>query len=98
MCDCYRAKCEGCKCYMSIHMSDWCTQQKNVRPYCHRCSRKLLKQKVVTEFCVSSDAAAIVFWDNIRSTRQVEGTTEKHIGQQVIILCDDSRAYGICLN
>ena len=87
MCDCYTAKCELCGCKISLHIADFCTKRENVHPYCNRCSRKLVKP-----------VAAKIFKDTITSMEQVEGTQPKHIGQEVVILCGDSDAYGIHLN
>lgn len=87
MCDCYIAKCVLCGCEISIHIADFCTQRKNVHPYCNRCSRKLIKP-----------VAAKIFEDKITDLMQVEGTKSKHIGQKITILCEDSIAYGIHLN
>lgn len=87
MCDCYTAKCEGCGCKMSLHIADWCTKRENVHPYCNRCSRKL-----------QNPEATKVFRDTIRDLKQIEGTKVKHIGQEIIILCDDKNAHGIYLN
>ena len=87
MCDCYTAKCELCGCKISLHIADFCTKRENVHPYCNRCSRKLVKP-----------VAAKIFKDKITDTEQVEGTQAKHIGQEVVILCGDSDAYGIHLN
>ena len=87
MCDCYTAECESCECSIELHIEDYCTEQENVHPYCNRCSRKL-----------KNPTAAKIFEDKITSLDQVEGTKGKHIGEKVIILCDDEYAYGIYLN
>ena len=87
MCDCYIAKCVLCGCEMSLHIADFCTQRKNVHPYCNRCTRKLV-----------NPVAVKIFEDKITFPLQVEGTKAKHIGQKVIILCSDSNAHGIYLN
>ncbi len=87
MCDCYTTECTLCGCKMELHIADFCTEQKNVHPYCNRCTRKLVKP-----------VAAKIFKDKITDLDQVEGTKAKHIGQEVIILCGDASAYGIHLN
>ncbi len=89
MCDCYTAKCELCGCDISLHIADFCTKRENVHPFCNRCTRKLKLAKPKT---------AKIFVDKITDLEQVEGTKAKHIGQKVIIFCDDVDAYGIHLN
>ena len=76
-----------CKCDIEIHIADFCTKKENVHPYCNRCTRKLVKP-----------IAAKIFRDKITSLDQIEGIKSKHIGQEVIILCDDASAYGVYLN
>jgi len=39
-----------------------------------------------------------IFVDVIVFPMQVEGTADRHIGEEVFILCDDPEAYGIHLN
>ena len=87
MCDCYTAKCENCGCDMSLHIADFCTKRENVHPYCNRCSRQVKHPKAVKVFEVK-----------ITHVRQIQSTKPHQIGQRVVILCDDAKAYGIALN
>lgn len=91
MCDCYTAKCEGCGCEMEIHIADFCTARENVHPYCTRCTKKWRKRKEIP--------SGLVFVDKVSRQEpncvQVKGAK---IGENVVILCDDLRAYGVHLN
>ena len=90
MCDCYTAKCEMCGCDIQMHIADYCTERENVHPYCHRCTKKLIKAgipKVAQTFC-----------ELIGRTGEYGQIKGGRKGQEVIILCDDPKAYGIHLN
>lgn len=87
MCDCYTAKCEMCGCNIQIHIADFCTERENVHPHCHRCTRKIKKAGI--------PKAAQTIYEKIGRIAQVDGGKK---GQEVIILCDDPKAYGIHLN
>ena len=87
MCDCYTEKCAICGCNISIHIADYCTSRDNITAYCHRCTRKIKKKGI--------PKVAQVILEKIGHRRQVEGAK---IGEEVLILCNDSKAYGIYLN
>lgn len=87
MCDCYTGKCVTCGCDVSMHIADFCTDRDNVHVYCHRCARKVKKSGV--------PESKQIIWEAITSKRQVEGGKK---GEEVLILCDDPKAYGIHLN
>ena len=92
MCDCYSGKCEKCGCKMEIHIADFCTPRENVHPYCTRCTRKIKKKGIPLK-------TQKVFEDVVtRVTSNIEQVEGGHIGDPVIFLCDDPRAYGIGLN
>lgn len=91
MCDCYFAKCAHCGCDISLHITDFCTDRKNVFPFCHRCTRKIKQGKLKPPancqcFC---DEAGKVCDGEIQGIR---------CGDKVHIYCDDKKAYGIHLN
>jgi len=90
MCDCYVHKCEGCGCDISMHIADFCTERKNVHPYCPRCTRKLLKQGI--------PEGKKQFKDTVTVSGKYSEVAGGRKGQEVIILCDDPNAYGISLN
>ncbi len=91
MCDCYTAECANCGCYINIHIADWCTERKNVIPYCHRCTRKILKGKIPPpDHCVTiTEKVESSINGNIQGIKQ---------GDMVVIYCKDDKAYGIHLN
>ena len=91
MCDCYTTGCEGCGCEMDIHIADFCTKRKNVHPYCPRCTRKLVKKGL-------SKISKRVFRELLTCGGKYSGVQGGRKGQLVIIVCDDHKAYGICLN
>ena len=93
MCDCYIHKCEMCGCGISMHIANNCTARENVHPYCTRCTRKLKKHEShkITN-------AVRVFVDFVRGRGREAEVEGARPGQEVIILCDDEKAYGISLN
>ena len=90
MCDCYTGKCKTCGCQISLHIADFCTERENVHPYCHRCTKKLKKSGI--------PEAAQVFYDTISKSGEYGEVEGGKKGAEIIILCDDPKAYGIHLN
>ena len=93
MCDCYQGKCVDCGCWMQIHIGDFCTERENIHPYCHRCTKKH-KGELPSKF----KDFHLVFHEKIGRVGpygQVEGGKK---GQNVMIVCEDRKAYGIHLN
>ena len=84
MCDCYTAKCEECGCDIEIHIADFCTDRANVHPYCPKCTKEISIETILKFEQIFLDTT---------------GRFEKGVdGEKVIILCNDSEAYGIHLN
>lgn len=112
MCDCYTGKCEICGCAISLHIADFCTKQKNVHPYCHRCTRKILKANNLPEganLCntkferIKINYRGEIVEVNFGKIFQDKIVSKEQveggkIGQKVLIFCDDPTAYGIRLN
>ncbi len=91
MCDTYTANCENCGCEMNLHIADFCTPRENVIPYCHRCTRKVRRGKVIPpEHCQA-------FYDSATTITDGEIMGIKR-GDEVVIYCKDENAYGIYLN
>ena len=42
MCDCYTAKCEGCKSKIEVHIGDFSQSQGNVHVFCENCEEDML--------------------------------------------------------
>jgi hypothetical protein len=99
MCDCYNHKCEYCDNYLSIHIADFCVARDIVKVVCPVCLSKINPDGLLTKK---------VFWDTIQDDHQIcvgpneesvvdDGDTN-FVGQTVLFLCDDEKAYGIHLN
>jgi hypothetical protein len=81
----------NCYCDIALHIADFCTQQENVIPYCHRCTRKIEKGKI------NPPKNCKVFDDEVNSTCD-GGIQGIKLGDKVKIYCKDKNAYGIHLN
>ena len=95
MCDCYTRKCETCEREMDIHIADYCTERKNVHPYCPSCAKKLKKPVRWKDY--HKDAAK-VFVETLESSGKYCGVQGGRKGQKVVFVCDDPKAHGIHLN
>lgn len=93
MCDICILPCAGCNCRIMIHIGDYCTGRENVHPYCPRCTKKLKKNnpELIKQ-------AKKVFIDNVSCPGPNCSVPGGKKGQEVIILCDDPKAYSIHLN
>ena len=90
MCDCYVSNCANCDCEISLHIADFCTPRENVIPYCHRCTRKIVRGKLTPpDELVFNDMA------NEVSKGAIQGIKP---GDSVKIYSKDPNAYGIHLN
>jgi len=102
MCDCYAGKCEMCGHLISLHVADFCTERENVHPYCISCTRKMAKKhkKGKKGEWPETINGQKVFVDNTAKKRQEnrEPILTGNGDREVIILCDDHKAYGIHLN
>ena len=100
MCDCYSAKCEGCgEVWLELHIADFCTERKNVHPYCPSCLIKGLR-----EFFTEGGRQRL-FVDMVEYEYNIwkgdSAINQEPVGKDgdlVIILCDNPRAYGVRLN
>ncbi len=97
MCDCYTTGCVGCNCEMDIHIGDFCTERKNVHPYCPECTKELIRSRTL-DCRKGHPQNKKIFVEILGFGGRDSGVRGGRKGQIVIILCDDMNAYGIHLN
>ena len=85
---------------MSLHIADFCTSRENVHPYCIPCTATLAALCKHDGKWPETIRGKKVFVDTTAQKTSEDGISivDGNGTQEVVILCDDTDAYGICLN
>ena len=98
MCDCCHLACIECGAFVASHIADFCVQRSSVRVICSQCLDNIssAEDKGGDGFVTKK-----VFFDTVLIQEQVEdaeGNSVGLVGQPVVFLVDDEKAYGVHLN